>query len=245
MMRVAWVAVPVPTLDLLTYRIPDDSVLPVPGARVRVSVGSRHLIGCVIRVDDTYDASADTLKDIDEILDDHAFLPPPVVSLVLWMAEYYACGPGQAVAAAMPPQTPHKTVRIAALSAQGHETVAALGVRQREALDALAGSPEGVPLPALAERGVSADTIKRLVERGLVVVRRERIERDPFGDGTAAVDLATANGDNPNLTASEGIVAVNPRGQTSNVSAPDGDADGFNVCWGADRTLTPCPPPAS
>jgi len=47
--RVVSVAVPVPFLDRLTYRVPDHLDLPVIGARVRVPVGSRTLTGCVVQ----------------------------------------------------------------------------------------------------------------------------------------------------------------------------------------------------
>ncbi len=29
-----------------------------------------------------------------------------------------------------------------------------------------------------------------------------------------------------------GVVTLNPNGQTANVSVPEGDADGFDACWG-------------
>jgi len=52
--------------------------------------------------------------------------------------------------------------------------------RQREALDILAGTPAGVATPELARRGVGADMIARLLKAGLVSLRRERVDRDPF-----------------------------------------------------------------
>ena len=42
------VAVPVPYLDALTYNVAGSSPLPVVGARVRVPVGKRLLVGCVV-----------------------------------------------------------------------------------------------------------------------------------------------------------------------------------------------------
>src|SRR5436190_11362348 len=61
------VAVPVPFLDLLTYRVPDPMPAPVVGARVRVPVGSRVLTGVVV---DTGVAASDyELKDVVAVLD--------------------------------------------------------------------------------------------------------------------------------------------------------------------------------
>ena len=34
----------------------------------------------------------------------------------MWVAEYYACGPGDALSAAMPPATAHKTVGMVRLT---------------------------------------------------------------------------------------------------------------------------------
>src|SRR5262249_40549289 len=55
-----------------------------------------------------------------------------------------------------------------------------LTVRQREALRALAGAPMGVPTPDLAVRGIGSDTLARLARHGLVNIRRERGDRNPW-----------------------------------------------------------------
>ena len=76
----------------------------------------------------------------------------------------------------------HKTERVAAITAAGLEAVAseALPAKQREALELLAGSPTGIPTAALASRGVAAGAVSRLVRRGYVSVRQDRVDRDPF-----------------------------------------------------------------
>jgi primosomal protein N' (replication factor Y) len=55
-----------------------------------------------------------------------------------------------------------------------------LSLKQRDAIAALAGSPAGLPISALHDRGVAADTLRRLAARGLVAFRHERLDRDPF-----------------------------------------------------------------
>lgn len=63
--------------------------------------------------------------------------------------------------------------------------------------------------------------------------------------GTATFDPGTVNNNqNPGLTAAEGVIMINPNGQTSNPSSPDSDIDGFNTCWGS-GTLTTCAAPHS
>lgn len=63
--------------------------------------------------------------------------------------------------------------------------------------------------------------------------------------GTATFDPGSANGLNPNLSSANGIVMLNPNGQTSNISLPDSDTDGFATCWGNGTALTSCASPIS
>jgi primosomal protein N' (replication factor Y) len=205
----------------------------------------------------------DSVKPIVDILDDAPFLPADVVALASWVAEYYACGVGEAVAAAMPPRawveseryariteagelevlaergvrrgildaligakpvrvdailgnrrgahaallelerdglveitrplrgkaSAYRTVRVAALSAQGQDVVERLGARQREALQLLKGSPNGIDTAVLDERGISAAILKRLSDIGLILISRRRVDRDPFEQGAAMASV--------------------------------------------------------
>src|SRR5512139_2015617 len=285
--RTVSVAVPLPIPGLLTYRVPDLIEMPVPGARVLVPLAERHVTGIVTEAHprQAQEADADArgapIRDLVDVLDAQPFLPSTITELALWVADYYLCGPGEAIAAAVPPgawlqsgyrvriteagqaqaivgvpsdrsglrsamlqrlppgkwvslgaiasrlkKSPGKksrgvptlalaraleceglvqieeilrgqavssrTMRVAAPTAAGIEAaralagrpedavLARLGPRQRRALLALAGRPEGQHVSALAGEGVSADALARLAARGLVTVRREEAERDPF-----------------------------------------------------------------
>ena len=276
------VAVPVPFLSLLTYDVPDGMTPPVRGARVLVPLGTRQVTGCVVGT--LADAPPGVeLKSVLEVLDDAAFLPGHIVDLALWAAEYYVAGPGETVAAAMPPfawveserrvsitdagrarlasasgdaggaaivvlravadgrsfstreigaaaggvrgsidtvlrglmrdgliasapalrgkASAFRTVRVVSLTVEGQALAgavtaatagseaaaafAALGEKQSAALDALRGVPHGLSARVLRERGVGAETVKRLARRGLVSVRDERSERNPFVSAAA------------------------------------------------------------
>ena len=195
--RLVSVAVPVPLLPALTYRVPVTHIAPPPGARVRVPLGSRVVTGCVVGVDVNPDTDSVEVKDLIECVDTDAFLPRSVMEIALWVAEYYAAGPGDALAAAMPPfawihgtkgtqrATAFKTVRMAFITTAGRDVIQAeaggfLGCRQRDALGALAGAPDGLSVKALAESGVTDDAVRRLTRRGLIIIERRRVERDPF-----------------------------------------------------------------
>jgi primosomal protein N' (replication factor Y) len=185
--RLVSVAVPVPFLDRLTYRVPDGIAPPPRGARVVVPLGKRTVTGIVVDQAASLDdgqTPPEKIKNVLEVLDYEAFLPGEVVDLALWVSEYYACGAGDALAAAVPSTQAHKTVRIAVLTAQGHDDLA-LPKRQQEALDLLRGAPHGLPVPELNERGISTDVLQRLAVRGVLTFQHQRVERDPFASGAA------------------------------------------------------------
>ncbi len=202
------VAVPVPFLDLLTYRVPADLPTPVVGARVRVPVGTRTVTGCVVEapVADLPDSARPQgeLKDVIEVLDADAFLPAAIVELCRWVADYYLAGIGDAIAVALPPGARDKASafrmrRVATLTAHGRsaadaqaETELRLTPTQREALVALAALTAPAPLADLRERGIAADLIGRLAGRGLVSIVEEAHERDPFEQAPAMVVPDTA-----------------------------------------------------
>jgi primosomal protein N' (replication factor Y) len=196
------------------------------GGRVAVPLGSRTVVGIVVElVDDAGDAGEAALKPIAEAIDAEPFLPPDVVALARWTAEYYAAGQGETILAALPPKTrggradAHKTVRVAAVSTLGLEALASdgcgaksdavwvntapgaktdaggakLSARQREALAVMSGSPHGLAAAALSERGITPAILARLAARGLVVVRREPVQRDPFESATFAGPALEAN----------------------------------------------------
>ena len=198
-MSVVQVAVPVPLLPTLTYRVPPGLADPAVGARVRVPLGSRVVTGCVIAVEPEKVADGATgaeLKAIVDTVDEGAFLPRAVLEIALWISEYYAAGPGDAIAAAMPPQAwaqrgprqgrlnAFKTERVARITDAGRQTLGddthRLGARQRAALAWLAEAPGGMTTRTLATKQIATDTIRRLSGRGYLQLEERRVERDPF-----------------------------------------------------------------
>ena len=95
------VAVPVPGLELLTYRVPDGGCTPPVGARVVVPLGARTVTGIVVDHTSAGALPIDeaSIKPIRQSLDDEAFIPAEVVALARWTAEYYAAGPGETITA--------------------------------------------------------------------------------------------------------------------------------------------------
>ena len=192
------VAVPVPALDLLTYRVPDDGPAPPIGARVVVPLSARTVTGLVVEHHARADGHA--VKPVAQILDADSFVPPDLIALARWTADYYACGVGDAIPSLLPPMArgarvdAHKTVRVASITAAGQQALAAdlsgpgsqPKAKQHEALTLLARAPMGIATPELARRGFGADVIARLAKRGYVSLRQDRVDRNPFAEGTRA-----------------------------------------------------------
>ncbi len=227
------VAIPVPLLDLLTYSVPASLGVPVVGARVVVPIGSRTVTGIVVEVTEHSGGAVDVaaIKPVRRLLDAAPFVPSEVVGLARWTAEYYAAGAGETITAVLPPKTrgeradAHKKQRVAMATAAGLETARQCGTadapgagddgegdprrvltpKQRDVLDLLAAAPSGIATPDLASRGFSSDTISRLVRQGLVVLRHDLVERDPFH---AAPFAATAADPDRHLT-DEQVAAFN------------------------------------
>src|SRR5687768_11397701 len=180
--------------------------LPSIGARVRVGVGSRTVTGCVVELGTSEpgrEEAGPELKDLVEVVDREPFLPAAIVELCRWVADYYVAGIGDAIAVAMPPgarakASSFRTRRVATLTAHGQCCVAnpdadrldrsshaatphrGLTAKQGDALLALAAASAGLPLSELRDRGVTADVLARLAARGLVAIRDEAHDRDPF-----------------------------------------------------------------
>lgn len=207
------VAVPVPALDALTYRWPEDAPAPVVGARVDVPLGPRRLTGIVVAVDTPGPDTAVRLREVARVRDATAFVPAALVELAAWVADYYVAGHGDVLASALPPRVlsgderTFKRRRVVRLTALGVGLAVAssdaesrppppggdaprprLGPRQRDAIQLLAGSATGLTTTTLAGRGVSAATVARLVQSGAAVVEHEAVDRDPFSAHALTVD---------------------------------------------------------
>ena len=172
-MRLVSVAVPVPAIGALTYSVPDNLPQPATGARVLVPLGTRVMTGVVTPDTETRPESSATaeVRDIIDVLDESAFLPADVIELIRWVAEYYACGIGEALAAAMPPRAWVESERHAQLTDAGTLAIAREKGMRAEILQALHhGKPKRVG--ALATRTGIYAALGGLERDGLVEISR-------------------------------------------------------------------------
>src|SRR3954468_7224294 len=190
--RLVQVAVPVPQLDALSYSIPDEFPEPVAGARVLVPLGKRVLTGIVLGTppslfavrdsqfgknqeeprsakSEPRAANRDSIKPIIDILDHAPLLPPDVLALTAWVAEYYACGIGEAIATAMPPRSWVESERHARLTDLGRARMLTERGARRAVLELLDdGRPARVD--AIVKKGKSHGALLDLQRDGLVEI---------------------------------------------------------------------------
>ena len=184
------VALPVPLPRTFTYRAADGVAA---GMRVRVRFGPRALIGWVLG-ESTITEPPPRLRDVEAVLDQAPTLPPDLLRLCRWIADYYLCPIGQVVRSALPAVLSHaarsepalRTRRIVRLARElpsliERETLFGRAPRQRECyevLEAIGGAAEVAHLTG--QLGFSDSVLRGLVKRGLVTIEDERQARDPF-----------------------------------------------------------------
>ncbi|MEO2237185.1 MAG: primosomal protein N', partial [Candidatus Poseidoniia archaeon] len=99
----ARVAINRPVRCEFTYRVPAEFAKDlVPGMRVAVPFGAKREIGVVVGMDDATDVPTKRLKSIAASLDKEPVIDKELLDLTHWMAAYYACSWGEALAAILP-----------------------------------------------------------------------------------------------------------------------------------------------
>jgi primosomal protein N' (replication factor Y) len=97
----AQVAVVAPLRQLFTYRIPPDLAGRVePGRAVRVPFGRRAATGFVVELLSA--SPVEAVRDIAGVEDEDLSLPPEVLRLGRWVADYYLAPLGEVLRAALP-----------------------------------------------------------------------------------------------------------------------------------------------
>jgi primosomal protein N' (replication factor Y) len=136
--RFAEIAVPVPLRRTFTYAVPEPLRGSVrPGAVVSVSFGHRRLHGFVVGLPDRADGF--DLKDVLEVEDEEFSVPPAVLELTRWVADYYLAPWGEVLRAAMPAGLGRRTPGEVP-TAEGTAPALTLNRAQGAALDAVTGA---------------------------------------------------------------------------------------------------------
>jgi primosomal protein N' (replication factor Y) len=195
-LRIAKVVVDLALDREFDYSIPSALAGTVQiGSRVAVPFGKTRSQGYVVGL--TESSTYAHLKEIGEVVSKKPLLSEKILELTRWMAKYYCCRVEQAVRCALPEvvrkaQISWKERQYAVLGKISPEEFAALQKRAKKQAGVIAilRGEEGVLVADLAQRaGTDAATIKRLAEKGFVIVTDQVQERDPF-DGEVVLPSA-------------------------------------------------------
>ncbi|HEX6324499.1 MAG TPA: DEAD/DEAH box helicase, partial [Vicinamibacterales bacterium] len=232
------VAVPVPGLPPLTYRVPGHLQVPQPGARVLVPIGTRKVTGWVIPDQaSNQQPTTSNLRELLDVLDPEPLLPREIVDLALWTADYYLAGPGEALAAAMPPQSAVFSRRVVSLTDAGRANELQVGLRRR-ALELLRehGTLAVDSLIRRLEDKTAKGAVDGLLRDGLVEMTQPLEGRREAFRTVARVRL-TALGDDPAVTRPkrQGELLALLRGAPDGLTARELDARGIG--WDVAKRL--------
>jgi primosomal protein N' (replication factor Y) len=140
------IALPVPIDRTFTYLVPPElQPLVLPGKRVLVPFGNKHLTGVIVGLPATTDVRG--LKPITDILDTKPTFSPDMLLLTKWISEYYFTPWGEVLRAATPQGMSQKSKQTVRLVTQDIEILLQAtkksAPRQHAILQALA---DGTPL---------------------------------------------------------------------------------------------------
>jgi primosomal protein N' (replication factor Y) (superfamily II helicase) len=123
------------------------------------------------------------IRALVDVLDAQPFLPADVVALAAWVADYYACGVGEAIATAMPPRAWIESERHAAITEGGEARMLSERGARRDVLELLSGG-RIVSVGVLVKRASAASEPR---ERSAPAKRRAR-ERVGESEGRSPSD---------------------------------------------------------
>lgn len=153
--------------DLLTYQVP-DALEALPGHRVQVPLGARKAIGIVIEPQ-AQTAAGVKPREILAVLDPAPLLDPELLTLGLWIADYYHAPPGEVFRAMLPVGQETRTARVVRITDRGLRRLQELNT---SLLPEVRSSQEALLLSYIHEHpGMALNTVRGRAEDGQEVSR--------------------------------------------------------------------------
>ncbi len=153
------------------------------GSRVKAPFGRRTVMGCVTALIDK--SPHDKLRALIDVVGAQSMVTPKVMKLARWIGDYYCCAPETALKSVLPQAVRKekegwKESLFVGLVPTPPTEPAKLTKRQKEVLQ-IVKDKESLPLRDLVkEAGTTADTVRRLENKGLVSIQSKIAERDPY-----------------------------------------------------------------
>ena len=221
------------------YAIPPELAGQVEvGTRVKVPFGPRQVMGCVTAL--VEHSTHTNLRHITGVVGRQSLITPGVLRLARWIADYYCCAPEIALKSVLPEAVRREQegwrerlfVRLLPVTGEPPK----LTKRQQEILNILEERRE-LPLQELLELAeTTADTIRRLEDKHLVLITSQVSERDPY-----AKEVISKTDPLPlNAEQAQALAAICQR-----MDEPDGEKESTGERETEQRVRTSPSPPAS
>jgi len=215
-----------PMREEYTYFVPPGTE-PEPrvGMRVAVSFAGRREVGIVTELPEETDVPASRLKPLSAVLDDEPVLDEQLLKLTRFMASYYACSWGEALAAVLPAVLKReggrrKVVQLRPAEGVGQDQLAELEDKHEAQFRVLRTLLEASgPLERndlLRKLNVSLSPVQTLERKGLVVSERVETGLDEL---LAAPAAPRAKPDQLTPGQEEAVAALNARVQQGGFEA--------------------------
>jgi primosomal protein N' len=200
------------------YLVPDEMAgLVEVGTRVKVPFARRQVMGCVTALPDS--SPHPNLRPLIKIIGRQSFVSPKILQLARWMGEYYCCPPEIALKTVLPEAVRKEKegwreqlfVRALPVNGAGPK----LSKRQAQVLE-IVRKREELPFQELLQSAdTTAQTLRRLEDKGLITITPQIVERDPYDrEIISATQSLTFNADQQHafeeITAAMGGTGVPP-----------------------------------
>ncbi len=211
------------------YAIPPELAGQVEvGTRVKIPFGHRQVMGCVTAL--VEQSTHTNLRTITGVVGKQSLVTPKVLQLARWIADYYCCAPETALKSVLPEVVRREQdgwrerLFVRLLPATGE--MPKLTKRQQEILNLLEERRE-LPLQELLELAeTTAETVRRLEDKHLVLITTEISERDPYAkEVISRTDSLVMNAEQAKALA-QIIAAMDERGARSGVREGQPGASG-------------------
>ncbi|MEW5807041.1 MAG: primosomal protein N' [Acidobacteriota bacterium] len=193
MKRYFQIALPLPIRQTFTYSLQESISADIrPGTRVIVPFGRREMVGFITEEIEEEKVGLDKrkVKEIIRILDERPLMSEDILTLSRWAADYYICGLGEMLKAAIPGisrSSKTKVERCAEIvkkegwSLEDYRRSCGRAIRQLAVLELLLEEGKAVPFSEIKEKsGASSSTVLALSKKGLLSIGMMDVRRKPF-----------------------------------------------------------------
>ena len=152
------------------------------GSRVKVPFGHRQVLGCVTAL--VAESTHTNLRPIARLIGAQSLVTPKVLELARWIADYYCCAPEIALKSVLPEAIRKEKdgwrERLFVRLVPPHGDLPKLTKRQQEVWQIVEERREILLTELLELAETTAETVRRLEDKGLVAITNQISERDPY-----------------------------------------------------------------